>query len=243
MNLSGKRILLKLSGEALMGGQEFGIDPAVLDGVAEMIASLHGRGYELAVVIGGGNLFRGVKVAAHGGDRVTGDHMGMLATVMNGLSIGSALKRHKCDSEVFSALAMPTICDTYTQRDALKALDRGAVAVLTAGTGNPFVTTDTGAAIRAAELGCAAIVKATKVDGVYDSDPVGNPDAKRYDSLSYDKAIRDGLAVMDAAAISLARDADIPIIVCAMTNGDSVAAALEGTGTRTLVCRQERGAG
>lgn len=235
MKLNGKKILLKLSGEALMGEQPFGIDTALLASIAKMIGELHDHGYQLAIVVGGGNIFRGVSVAAEGGDRVIGDHMGMLATIMNGLALGQALRQQDRRVEVLSALSVPAVCDTFTQRGAKKAMKDGAIVVLTAGTGNPFVTTDTGAALRAAELGCSAIVKATKVDGIYTSDPAKDDNAERYEELTFEKVLQDGLAVMDMAAITLARDANIPIIVCSMTKEHGVLGALNGTGTRTIV--------
>jgi uridylate kinase len=207
------RILLKLSGEALLGDLAFGIDDGVLTRFAIEIAGVARHGTEVAVVIGGGNLFRGVAISAKGGDRVTGDHMGMLATVMNALALEAALGREGVDARALSAIEMPSICETYVHRRASFHLHNKVVVVLAGGTGNPFFTTDSGAALRALELECDALLKGTQVDGIYSADPRRHPAATRYDHVTYEEAISRGLEVMDTAAFALARDNGLPIIV------------------------------
>jgi len=230
-----KKILLKASGEALMGKQGFGIDVTVADRIAADIAEARAMGVQVGVVVGGGNIFRGVAVASKGGDRVTGDHMGMLATVINALALATSLRKLGINTEVLSAIAMPEICQSFSQRAALHHLEKGRVVIFAGGTGNPFFTTDSAAALRAAELGAQAIFKATQVDGIYSADPKQFPDAERYDELTHDEILDKGLAVMDVAAVALARENSIPIIVFSIHEKGQLAAILEGGGTATIV--------
>lgn len=213
-----RRILLKLSGEALLGDASYGIDPKVIQRLAEEIRDISRRGVEVGIVIGGGNIFRGQGLAKAGMDRVTGDHMGMLATVMNALALQDALEKVGVFARVMSALRINEVCEDYIRRRAVRHLEKGRVVIFAAGTGNPFLTTDTAAALRANEINADLLLKATKVDGVYDSDPVRNKDAKRYKRLSFDRVLRDKLGVMDAAAIALCRDNSIPLRVFNMNN-------------------------
>jgi uridylate kinase len=230
-----RRILLKLSGEALLGKLDFGIDDQVLARYAAEIADVARRGTEVAVVIGGGNLFRGVAISARGGDRVTGDHMGMLATVMNALALEAALVRQGMEARALSAIEMPSICETYVHRRAAAHLRRKAIVVLAGGTGNPFFTTDSGAALRALELECDALLKGTQVDGVYSADPRKDPTASRYEHVTYQEAISRGLAVMDTAAFALARDNGLPIIVFDIHEPGALARIIAGEAVGTLV--------
>ena len=234
-NLKYKRVLLKVSGEALMGEQSFGIDQNMVARVAQEIADVRALGIQVGVVIGGGNIFRGVSVAAKGGDRVRGDHMGMLATVMNVLAMANALEDIDVPVAPMSALAMDEICEQFTQRAAKAYLAEGKVVLFAAGTGNPFVTTDSGAALRAAEMQCDAVFKGTQVDGVYSADPLKNPDAVRYDQISYTEVLKQGLKVMDAAAIALAQEANIPIIVYSLHEPNGLLEILQGRGRCTVV--------
>ncbi len=218
-----KRVLLKLSGEALMGSQDSGIDPDILNRVAEEISQLIELGLEVGVVIGAGNIFRGKGLADAGMDRVTGDHMGMLATVMNCLALQDAIERVGPSCRVMSALSIHQVCEDYVRRRAIRHLEKGRVVIFGAGTGNPFFTTDSAGSLRAIEIEADVLMKATKVDGVYDSDPMKNPDAKRYDSLSYDDVLRDNLAVMDATAIVLCKEQNMPLRIFNLNNpGDLV---------------------
>ncbi len=201
-----KRVLLKASGEALMGDQGFGIDVAVADRIAADIAEARALGVEVGVVIGGGNIFRGVAVASKGGDRVTGDHMGMLATVINSLALRTSLVKIGIDTVVLSAVAMPELCETFSQRQATAYMDMGKVVIFAGGTGNPFFTTDSAAALRAAEIGADALFKGTQVDGIYSADPKKDPNAVRFDRLSHKDVLDRGLAVMDTTAVALARE-------------------------------------
>ncbi len=230
-----KRILLKLSGEALMGDQPFGIDDKAVSRFASEIASVTKSGTEVAVVIGGGNIFRGVALAAKGGDRVTGDHMGMLATVMNALSLEAALVREQVEARAMSAIEMPSICETYVHRRAAWHLEKGLVVILAGGTGNPYFTTDSGAALRALELECDALLKGTQVDGVYSADPMRDADAVMYDEISYREAISRDLAVMDTAAFALARDNGLPIIVFNVHNDGALSRIVAGEPVGTIV--------
>ncbi len=232
---ASSRLLIKVSGEALMGHREFGLDPDVLARIAGQLATLARSGHQLGIVVGGGNLFRGLSMATDGMDRVSADHIGMLATVMNGLALAQAVRAAGVEAQAFSAIPMPTICDSYSRRDAEAALSRGIVAVFAGGTGNPFFTTDTTAALRAAEIGASALFKATQVDGVYDSDPKHNPAAKRFDTLSFDEVLRRDLKVMDAAAIAIARDNRIPIVVFSLDGQDAILSAIDGTGRSTRI--------
>lgn len=230
-----KRILLKVSGEALAGDQSYGIAPKFLDKVAAQIVEVAKSGIEVGIVIGGGNIFRGMAVAAKGGDRVIGDHMGMLGTVINSLALGDAIRRNGGKSHVFSSVSMPSIADTFTQRAAIAALEDGAIVICAGGTGNPFFTTDTAAALKAIELRCDVLLKGTKVDGVYSEDPEKNPAAERFDEISHDDVIARNLRVMDTAAFALARDNALPIIVYALDVGEGLVGVLQGRATCTRV--------
>jgi uridylate kinase len=208
-----RRILLKLSGEALLGDEDYGIDPKIIDRIAGEIADVVDAGVEVVVVIGGGNIFRGAGLAQSGIDRVTGDHMGMLATVMNSLALQDSLEKHGKDARVMSALAINDVCEDYIRRRAIRHLEKGRVVICAAGTGNPFFTTDTAAALRAIEVDADILLKATKVDGIYNADPAVEKKASRYESLSYDEVIEGKLRVMDANAIVLCREQEMPIRV------------------------------
>ncbi|MVA97893.1 UMP kinase [Nitratireductor sp. CAU 1489] len=230
-----RRVLLKASGEALMGKQGFGIDVSVADQVAADIAEARALGVEVGLVIGGGNIFRGVAVASAGGDRVTGDHMGMLATVINSLAMRTSLVKIGVDAVVLSAIAMPELCESFSQRKATAYMNAGKVVIFAGGTGNPFFTTDSAAALRAAEIGADALFKGTQVDGVYSADPKNNPDARRYDRITHREVLQKGLAVMDTAAIALARENNIPIIVYSIHEKGGFGAILKGEGRCTIV--------
>ncbi|WP_420409261.1 UMP kinase [Hoeflea sp.] len=230
-----KRVLLKASGEALMGSQGFGIDVAVADRIAADIAEVRALGVEVGVVVGGGNIFRGVAVASKGGDRVTGDHMGMLATVINALALATSLRKLGVDTEVLSAISMPEICQSFSQRAALHHLEKGRVVIFAGGTGNPFFTTDSAAALRAAEMGAEAILKGTQVDGIYSADPKKDSNATRFDSLTHDEVLNKGLAVMDVAAVALARENSIPIVVFSIHEKGAFAKIMVGDGRGTIV--------
>jgi uridylate kinase len=230
-----KRILLKVSGEALAGDQSYGIEADFIDGVARQIVDLAKSGIEIGIVIGGGNIFRGMAVAAKGGDRVIGDHMGMLGTVINALALGDAIRRNGGRSHVFTSVSMPSIADTFTQRGAIAAIENGSIVICAGGTGNPFFTTDTAAALKAIELRCDVLLKGTKVDGVYSADPVTVPNATRFTEVSYDEVITKNLRVMDTAAFALARDNRLPIIVYALDVAEGLVGVLEGRAKRTVV--------
>ena len=222
------RVLLKLSGEALAGDQGYGIDPRVVDDLAEEIAEIVHDGVQLAVVVGGGNIFRGLAGSAEGMDRSQADYIGMLATVMNALALQDAFERHGIFSRVQSAINMQEVSEPYIRRRAIRHLEKGRVVILAAGTGNPYFTTDTTAALRACELDVDCVMKATKVDGVYDADPMKNPDAHRFDHISYMEVLSQGLHVMDATATSLCMDNDVPMIVFDLTKPGNIKAALQG---------------
>jgi len=230
-----RRVLLKLSGEALMGDLDYGIEPRVIQRIAAEIAVAAKQGVEIAIVIGGGNIFRGAGLARAGMDRVTGDYMGMLATVMNALAIQDALESQDVYARVMSALQVHEVCEDYIRRRAVRHLEKGRVVILAAGTGNPFFTTDTAASLRAIEIGADVLLKATKVDGVYDSDPVNNPDAKRYDTVSFDQLLADKLLVMDATAVVMCRDNDLPLRVFDLTRANALVQAMAGDNVGTLV--------
>lgn len=230
-----KRILLKLSGEALMGSGEFGIDPETVSRVAAEVKAAKEAGFELCLVIGGGNIFRGVAGAAGGMDRAQADYMGMLATVMNALAMQNALEQLGVTTRVQSAIEMDQVCEPVIRRRALRHLEKGRVVIFAAGVGSPYFTTDSGAALRAAEMQCDALLKGTSVDGVYDSDPKTNPNAIRYEQVSYDTVLSDNLKVMDASAIALCRDNDIPIVVFSIREQGNLADVLGGGGTATIV--------
>ncbi|WP_261843692.1 UMP kinase [Aliamphritea ceti] len=234
-----KRILLKLSGEALMGDENFGIDPQVLNRMALEIGQLVGIGVQVGIVIGGGNLFRGAALSAAGLDRVTGDHMGMLATVMNALAMRDALERSNIKTRVMSAIPMTGVVDDYDFRNAVRYLNQGDVVIFSAGTGNPFFTTDSAACLRGIEIGADVVIKATKVDGVYTSDPVKNPTARRYRHLSFDEAIEQQLGVMDLTAICLSRDHDMPLRVFNMNKPGALANLIVGGDEGTVIDNNE----
>lgn len=230
-----KRVLLKASGEALMGDQHFGIDVSVVDRIASDIAEARAMGVEVGVVIGGGNIFRGVAVASAGGDRVTGDHMGMLATVINSLALRTSLIKIGVDAVVLSAIAMPELCESFSQRQATAYMNEGKVVIFAGGTGNPFFTTDSAAALRAAEIDADALFKGTQVDGIYSADPKKDPTAERYERITHKEVLDQGLAVMDTAAIALARENNIPIIVYSIHEKGGFGAILRGEGRCTIV--------
>jgi uridylate kinase len=233
--LKYKRILLKFSGEALMGKSQFGIDPSVLDALAKEVAELINMGVEVGLVLGGGNLFRGKALFQAGVGRVTGDHMGMLATVMNALAMRDALERIDLPARIMSAIPMLGVVDSYHRRKAITHLRNGHVVIFAAGTGNPFFTTDTAACLRAIEIGADVVLKATKVDGVYSADPVKNPDAVRYDFLTYKEVLTKGLEVMDSTAICLCQDQDMPLQVYDMMAANALKRIVVGERVGTIV--------
>lgn len=233
--LAYQRILLKLSGEALMGEEDYGIDPKVINRLAHEVIEAQQAGAEIALVVGGGNIFRGAGLAAGGMDRVTGDHMGMLATVINALAMQDALEKAGGKARVMSAIKINDVCEDYIRRRAIRHLEKGRLVIFAAGTGNPFFTTDSGAALRAIEIGADLLLKATKVDGVYNKDPNKHADAVRYDNLTYDRVIIEGLEVMDTAAFALARDSDLPLRVFDMGQPGELLKILHGENIGTLV--------
>ncbi|GGE35901.1 uridylate kinase [Marinicauda pacifica] len=230
-----RRVLLKISGEALMGSQNYGIDMETAERIAGEVGQAVNAGYELCLVIGGGNIFRGLSAAAKGMDRAAADYMGMLATIMNALAMQTALERSGVPTRVQSAIPMMTICEPYIRRRAIRHMEKGRVVIFAAGTGNPFFTTDTAAALRAAEMGCEALFKGTQVDGVYDDDPRKNPNAKRFESLDYIDVLAKDLKVMDASAVTLMRDNQIPIVVFNILETGGLANVLDGKGVSTVV--------
>ncbi|MDP1730763.1 MAG: UMP kinase [Devosia sp.] len=230
-----KRILLKVSGEVLAGDQSFGIEPEFLHAMAAQIVQAAKSGVQIAIVIGAGNIFRGMAVAAKGADRVTGDVMGMLGTVINSLALGDAIEQAGVKVKVYTSVPMPTVADTFTARDANAALSDGFVVVCSGGTGNPFFTTDTAAALKAIELRCDVLLKGTKVDGVYSEDPKKNPRARRYEQISHEEAIARDLRIMDTAAFALARDNGLPIIVYALGDKEGLMGVLAGRTRSTRV--------
>jgi uridylate kinase len=230
-----KRVLLKLSGEVLMGSQQFGIDPDFVAELAKEVKSAKDAGLEICLVIGGGNIFRGMAGAARGMDRAQADYMGMLATVMNALAMQNALEQIGVETRVQSALQMDQVCEPVIRRRAERHLEKGRVVIFAAGVGAPYFTTDSGAALRAAEMKCCALLKGTSVDGIYDSDPKTNPGAKRYDTVDYDTVLAENLKVMDASAVALCRDNEIPIVVFSIREEGNLATVLAGGGTKTLV--------
>ncbi|MCD9028127.1 UMP kinase [Luteimonas sp. BDR2-5] len=233
--LAYRRVLLKLSGEALMGDEDYGIDPKVIGRLADEVIEAQQAGAEVGVVIGGGNIFRGAGLAAGGMDRVTGDQMGMLATVINALAMQDALEKRGARVRVMSAIKINDVCEDYIRRRAIRHLEKGRIGIFAAGTGNPFFTTDSGAALRAIEIGADLLLKATKVDGVYDADPKKFPDARRYDTLTYDEVLGQGLEVMDTAAFALARDSDLPLRIFDMSQPGVLLRILRGESIGTLV--------
>ncbi len=233
-----KRILLKLSGEGLMGDKSFGMSAEIIENLARQIKAVHDAGVEVCVVVGGGNIFRGAKEASKGMNRTVADHVGMLATVMNALYIQNALEKNGTSARVLSGLNIPEVCEHYVYRRALRHLEKGRVVIFAAGTGNPYFTTDTGAALRASEMQCDVLLKATQVDGVYDSDPKTNPQAVRYDTVSYDEVIEKQLKVMDIAAIALARENNIPVVVFAQSGKDALEKVVSGKGNFTVIKKE-----
>jgi len=229
------RVLLKISGEALMGEKPYGIDTDTVVRMAQEVADAHAKGLQIALVIGAGNIFRGLSAQASGIERSTADYMGMLATVMNALAMQSALEQLGVDTRVQSAIPMTTVCEPYIRRRAMRHMEKGRVVIFAAGTGNPFFTTDTAAALRAAEMECDALLKATQVDGVYDKDPNKFDDAVRYPTLSFQKVLSDDLRVMDASAIALMRDNNIPIIVFSIHEPGEFDRVMAGEGTCTAI--------
>lgn len=230
-----KRVLLKLSGEVLMGSQQFGIDPDFVAELAREVKAAKETGLEICLVIGGGNIFRGMAGAARGMDRAQADYMGMLATVMNALAMQNALEQLGVETRVQSAVQMDQVCEPVIRRRAERHLEKGRVVIFAAGVGAPYFTTDSGAALRAAEMRCDALLKGTSVDGVYDSDPKTNPGAKRYDSVDYDTVLADNLKVMDASAVALCRDNSIPMVVFSIREKGNLATVLAGGGIKTVV--------
>ena len=232
---SYKRVLLKISGEALMGDLSYGLNPPTVERIAQEIKIVHQMGIEICMVIGGGNIFRGLQGSAQGMERTTADYMGMLATVMNALAMQSALEGLGVHTRVISAIPMDQVCEPYIRRRAVRHLEKERVCIFAAGTGNPYFTTDTAATLRATEMGCEAILKGTKVDGIYDKDPVQHADAKKYNSVSFDEVLQKRLAVMDASAIALARDNSLPIIVFSLNEEGGFKSILSGKGSFTIV--------
>ena len=230
-----KRVLLKISGEALMGSRDYGLDPEAVEQIATDVRDVQGMNIQVCLVVGGGNIFRGLSAAAKGMDRATADYMGMLATVINSLAMQTALEKLNVATRVQSAIPMATVAEPYIRRRAIRHVEKGRVVIFAAGTGNPFFTTDTAAALRASEMGCDVLLKGTKVDGVYDKDPVAASDAKRYDRLTYHEVLTKDLAVMDHAAISLARENAIPILVFSIYQAGAFGDVLRGGGCFTIV--------
>ena len=229
------RVMLKISGEALMGDQGYGLHPPTVARIAQEVQSVHSLGVEICMVIGGGNIFRGLQGSAQGMERTTADYMGMLATVMNALAMQAALESLGVFTRVISAIPMDQVCEPYIRRRAVRHLEKKRVCIFAAGTGNPYFTTDTAAALRASEMACEAIFMGKQVDGIYDSDPKKNPDAKRYDAISYDEVLRANLKVMDASAIALCRDNKMPLIVFSLDEPGGFKGILSGEGTYTRV--------
>ena len=230
-----RRVLLKLSGEALMGDRPYGVDPEVTRTIAAQLAEAREQGIQVALVVGGGNIFRGLAAAARGMDRATGDYMGMLATVMNGLALQDALEQVGCPTRVMSAIAMNEVCEPYIRRRAERHLEKGRVIIMVAGTGNPYFTTDTAATLRAVEVHAEVILKATRVDGVYDADPELHPEATRYSKIGYTQLLADRLGALDATAVSLAMDNEMPIVVFDMTRSGNILRAIQGEPIGTLI--------
>jgi uridylate kinase len=238
-----RRVLLKLSGEALMGERDYGLDPAMLGRIAREVKTVLALGVQVCLVIGGGNIFRGISGAAAGMERAQADYMGMLATVINSLAMQSALEREGVLTRVQSAISMQSVCEPFIRRRAMRHMEKGRVVIFGAGTGNPFVTTDTAAALRASEMGCEALLKATKVDGVYSADPKTSPDAVRYERLDYLDVLSRDLKVMDASAISMARENKIPILVFSLFRPGAFADVVTGSGLYTIITEGEAAGG
>ncbi len=229
------RVMIKLSGEALLGDKEFGIDSDIVDKITLDIVNIVKNNTEVCIVVGGGNIFRGVAGASQGIERGTADSMGMLATVINAMAIQNSIEKHNIPSRVLSAVPMQTVCEPFIRRRAIRHLEKGRVVIFAGGTGNPYFTTDTAAALRAAEMNCTVLMKGTKVDGVYTRDPVKNNNAKRYDNITYSRVLSDNLGIMDASAISLARDNAIPIIVFSIHTNNALLSIIKGEGIKTII--------
>ena len=230
-----QRVLLKISGEALMGDKPFGHDPATIERIANEVSDVVKLGVQVCIVVGGGNIYRGISAAAAGMERASADYMGMLATVMNALALQNALEKIDVDSRVLSAIPMMTVCEPYIRRRAVRHMEKSRVVIFAAGTGNPFFTTDTAAALRASEMGCDALLKGTQVDGVYSADPKQDPDAERYDTLTYQDVLVKNLGVMDASAIALSRENQIPILVFSLHEQGSFSNVLQDKGRYTII--------
>ena len=229
------RVMIKLSGEALLGDKEFGIDSDTVDKITLDIVNIVKNNTEVCIVVGGGNIFRGVAGASQGIERGTADSMGMLATVINAMAIQNSIEKHNIPSRVLSAVPMQTVCEPFIRRRAIRHLEKGRVVIFAGGTGNPYFTTDTAAALRAAEMNCTVLMKGTKVDGVYTSDPVKSNNAKRYNNITYSRVLSDNLGIMDASAISLARDNAIPIIVFSIHTNNALLSIIKGEGIKTII--------
>lgn len=236
-----RRILLKLSGEALLGDRAYGVDPAFCEFIARQVAEVHRLGVEVGIVVGGGNIFRGLAAAASGMDRATGDYIGMLATVMNGLALQDAIERVGVPVRVMSAIQMNEVAEPYIRRRAVRHMEKGRVAIFVAGSGNPYFTTDTAAALRAVEIGAEVLLKATRVDGVYEADPLKEPTARRYARLEYEDLLRDQLKVLDAAAVALCMENDLPIVVFDLNQPDNITRVALGEPVGTLIAGAEGG--
>jgi uridylate kinase len=236
-----RRILLKLSGEALLGDRQYGVDPSFCSFIAEQVARVQARGVEVGIVVGGGNIFRGLAAAARGMDRATGDYIGMLATVMNGLAIQDALERIDVPTRVMTAISMNEVAEPYIRRRAVRHLEKGRVVIFVAGTGNPYFTTDTAAALRAVEIGAEVLLKATKVDGVYDADPMKEAGARRYERLAYADLLRDQLKVLDTTAVSLCMENDLPIVVFNLNEPENITRVAVGEPVGTLITGGQAG--
>lgn len=230
-----KRVLLKLSGEGLMGDKSFGMSPEVLQNLSRQIKTVREVGVDVCIVVGGGNIFRGAKEAAKGMNRTVADQVGMLATLMNALCLQNALENAGVPTRVLSGLGVPQVCENYMYRKALRHLEKGRVIIFAGGTGNPYFTTDTGAVLRASEMQCEVVLKATQVDGVYTADPKSNPEAERYETVSYDEVIQNQLKVMDLTAVALAKENNIPILVFSQHEGDSLVEVIGGKGKFTII--------
>ena len=229
------RVMIKLSGEALLGSKEFGIDSDVVDKIALDVVNVAKNNIEVCIVVGGGNIFRGVAGASQGIERGTADSMGMLATVINALAIQNSIEKHNIPSRVLSAVPMQTVCEPFIRRKAIRHLEKGRIVIFAGGTGNPYFTTDTAAALRAAEMNCTVLMKGTKVDGVYTSDPVKDKNAERYENITYSRVLSDNLGIMDASAISLARDNSIPIIVFSIHAKNALVSIINGENKKTII--------
>ena len=227
--------MIKLSGEALLGNKEFGIDSDIVDKIAIDIVNIAKNNTEVCIVVGGGNIFRGVAGASQGIERGTADSMGMLATVINAMAIQNSIEKHNIPSRVLSAVPMQTVCEPFIRRRAIRHLEKGRIVIFAGGTGNPYFTTDTAAALRAAEMNCTVLMKGTKVDGVYTSDPIKDKNAVRFDHITYSKVLSDNLGIMDASAISLARDNSIPIIVFSIHTNNALLSIIKGEGKKTII--------